>query len=93
VTVSPISAITSGTPRFEDDNDISRVLGVIAAQRLELGTEPMRAPGIQELLDERVVEIFFEDHNLTFDQRLFAITSADFHYAFGLRGKPVLTGV
>ena len=30
---------------------------------------------------------------LTFDQRLFAITSTDFYHAFGLRGKSVLTGM
>jgi hypothetical protein len=55
VTVSPISTIASDTPRFEGGNDISRVLGVIAAQCLELGAEPVRAQGIQELLDERIV--------------------------------------
>jgi hypothetical protein len=55
VTVSPISTIASGPPRFEGGNDISRVLGVIAAQSLELGAEPVRDQGIQELLDERIV--------------------------------------
>jgi hypothetical protein len=36
VTVSPIPTIASGTLGFESGNDISGVLCVIAAQRLEL---------------------------------------------------------
>ena len=64
VTVSPISTIASGTPWFEDGYDISGVLGVIAAECLELGAEPVRAQGIQELLDERVVEVFFAYDNI-----------------------------
>src|SRR5262249_55570296 len=64
VTVSPLSSIARGTPRFEGGHDISRVPGVIAAQRLELGAESVRAQGIQELLDERVMEVFFEDDNI-----------------------------
>ena len=55
MTVSPTSTIASGTPRFEGSNDISGVLGVVAAQRLELGAESVRTQGIQELLDERIV--------------------------------------
>src|SRR5262249_46463122 len=52
------------SPWFEGGNDISRVLGVIAAQRLELGAEPVRAQGIQELLDQRIMQVFFENDNI-----------------------------
>jgi hypothetical protein len=61
---SHTAAVTSGRPRFKCGNNISGVLGVIAAQRLELGAEPLRAQRIQELLDERVVEVVFEDDNI-----------------------------
>jgi len=40
------------------------VLRIIATQCLELGAESVRAQRIQELLDERVVEIFFADDNI-----------------------------
>jgi hypothetical protein len=59
VTVSHAAAIARESPWFEGGNDISRVLGVIATQRLELGAESVRAQGIQELLDECLVEVFF----------------------------------
>ena len=62
--VSHASMVASRTSRFDSGNDISRVLSVIATQRLELGAESLRAQGIQELLDERVVEVFFKHYNI-----------------------------
>jgi hypothetical protein len=56
--------VWEGALRFKRGNDRSGVTGVIAAQGFELGTEPLIAQRVEELLDQRLVEVVFEHHNV-----------------------------